>query len=145
MNKEIEFKYIVIKDLGKLNLFVGKTELLLDLDKTLLNLLRKERQKPLKEQVDWSWILWPEQKRGVPLHYSEMKDWIEGYLDYYNQLTFITQSLDFIKAFVQVAQEKNETDIRLFRLEEYEDGSLDAIPYRLENILSSLERHLAFR
>jgi hypothetical protein len=87
--------------------------------------------------------------KNIPLHYSELEDKLKRVFSFANarnlQAFITTQSIDVIKYFVRVANETDEKDIRLFRLEEYEDGSLDAIPYRLENILSSLERHLEFR
>jgi AAA15 family ATPase/GTPase len=54
------------------------------------------------------------------------------------QIFVTTHSIDTVRAFTQVAKEKNEKDIRLFRLEKYDDEIIET-KYNYEDLETAVE------
>ena len=127
MITEIKFKNIVIEDLGHFNLFVGKTQLLED----------------FIEETKWftSCLINYMEVNSINkklYHYTHFDRLWSNWLEEKDQVIKVTQSVDVIKAFLKMAKEKNEKDIRLFRLEQ-SDNEIIVTKYNFEDLKIAVE------
>ncbi len=130
MIKQIKVQSVLIDDLGEVNLFVGRTDLLEDFIKEtewfpgcLVNYLEINS---ITEKL---------------YYYQEFDTLWANWLNSSDQVIKVTQSIDVIKSLLKVAKSLNKKDIRLFRLEKY-DNELIITKYNFEELQTTLEMGL---